>query len=55
MKDKKDYEESQVCLVDKLENKIEIKAVELSIDPVYKRAKVRELTKRVIEKGEMEK
>ena len=41
-------------LVDKLENKIELKVAEVIIDSKYNRAKVKDLTKRVIEKEEIE-
>ncbi len=52
---KKKYKKCNIELVDKLENKIELKAVELILDTKYNRAKIRELTKRIIEKEEMEK
>ena len=54
MKSKK-YKKCNIELVDKLENKIEIKVAELIIDSKYNRAKVKDLTKRVIEKEELEK
>lgn len=53
MKTKK-YKKCKLELVDKLENKIELKVAELIIDNEYNRAKVRDLTQRVIEKEEME-
>ncbi len=53
MKTKK-YKKCKVELADKLENKIELKVAELIIDSKYNRAKVRDLTQRVIEKEEIE-
>ncbi len=50
----KEYKKCNIELVDKLENKIELKIAELIIDSKYNRAKVRDLTQRVIEKEELE-
>ena len=50
----KEYKKCNVELVDKLENKIELKVAELIIDSKYNRAKARDLMQRVIEKEEME-
>ena len=50
----KEYKKCNIELVDKLENKIELKVAELIIDSKYNRAKVKDLTKREIEKEEIE-
>ena len=50
----KEYKKCNIELVDKFENKIELKIAELLVEPEYKRAKVRDLTQRVIEKNNLE-
>lgn len=51
----KEYKKCNIELVDKLENKIELKVAELIIDSKYDRAKIRDLMRRIIEKEELEK